>query len=180
MYDVCWYEIESCHTLYIRSFLKAAMRVHLATSFFLTSVRSQIIRDYLLKCSLTKYQKEVKHYSIQCYNSSWHRNAWRVAKLVWIEANYVAYGSFVRVYRMLMTDDSRRNHFTTRAFRQCCCDEELGEYGLRQLCDVAKLHVIIDDKVSYQYLPSSWTCNVKDRKRWKSDGQFGRKENVRP
>ena len=51
---------------------------------------------------------------------------------------------------------------------------------LRQFRAVPKLHVIIDDEVSYQDLPSSWACNVKDRKRWKSDGQFDRKENVRP
>jgi len=101
-----------------------------------------------------------------------------------IETNHVAYGSFIRVCRRLMADDSRRNHFITRAFGQCCEDGQLGEYVLRQLRAVPKLYVtllqeyIVDDEVSYQDLPSSWTCNVKDRKRWKSDEQFGKRKNV--
>ncbi|KAL7543107.1 hypothetical protein ACHAXR_012674 [Thalassiosira sp. AJA248-18] len=90
-----------------------------------------------------------------------------------IETNHVAYGSFIRVCRRLMTDDdSRMDDFITRAFRQCCSDGQLGEYVLRQLRAVPRLYVsllqeyVIDDnEVSYEDLPSSWTCNVKDRKR---------------
>ena len=83
-----------------------------------------------------------------------------------------------------MADDYRMNHFITRDFRQCCFDGQLGEYMSRQLRAVPKLYVsllqeyTINDEVSNQDLPSSWTCNVKDMRRWKSSGQFGRRTNV--
>eukprot|EP00571_Detonula_confervacea_P002530 CAMPEP_0172318850 /NCGR_PEP_ID=MMETSP1058-20130122/36021_1 /TAXON_ID=83371 /ORGANISM="Detonula confervacea, Strain CCMP 353" /LENGTH=831 /DNA_ID=CAMNT_0013033769 /DNA_START=163 /DNA_END=2655 /DNA_ORIENTATION=- len=80
-----------------------------------------------------------------------------------IKVNHVAYGSFIRVCRRLMTDDSLKNHFITRAFGQCCSDGQLGEYVVRQLRPIPELYVsllqayIIDnDEVSYQDLPSSW------------------------
>ena len=90
-----------------------------------------------------------------------------------IETNHVAYGSFIRLCRRLMPDDSRRNHFITRAFRQCCSDGQLGEYVVRQIRAVPNLYVSLlqahinhdDGEVVYNDLPSSWTCNVKDRTR---------------
>ena len=93
-----------------------------------------------------------------------------------IETNHVAYGSFIRVCRRLMPDDSRRNHFITRAFRQCCSDGQLGEYVLRQLRAVPPLYTSLLQsyiknengnsnvgEVVYEDLPTSWTCNVKER-----------------
>ena len=83
-----------------------------------------------------------------------------------------------------MADDSRRKHFTTCTFGQCYEDGQLGEYLVWQLRTVPKLYVsllqeyIVDDKVSYEDLPSSWACDMKDRKRWTSDEQFGRRKHV--
>jgi len=104
-----------------------------------------------------------------------------------IETNHVAYGSFLRVCRRLMPEDSRRNHFITRAFKQCCSDGQVGEYVLKQLRAVPKLYAtllqayIVDGgEVSYRDLPESWTCNVKDKRRkWKSDEPVGKRRNER-
>ena len=102
-----------------------------------------------------------------------------------IETNHVAYGSFIRVCRRLMPDDSRRNHFITRAFKQCCADGQLGEYALKQIRAVPKLYDSLlqayigdDGEVLYEDLPSSWTRNVKDTVR-RTNNNSARRRNVR-
>ena len=95
-----------------------------------------------------------------------------------IVTNHVAYGSFIRVCRRLMAeDDPRRDHFISRAFRQCCSDGQLGEYVVRQLRPMAQLYktllkAYIKDEgggdVRYQDLPAHWRCNVNDRSKPRS------------
>jgi hypothetical protein len=95
-----------------------------------------------------------------------------------IVTNHVAYGSFIRVCRRLMAeDDPRRDHFISRAFRQCCSDGQLGEYVVRQLRPMARLYTtllkayITDEEggdVRYQDLPAHWRCNVNDRSKPRS------------
>ncbi|KAL9187359.1 hypothetical protein ACHAXT_001462 [Thalassiosira profunda] len=103
-----------------------------------------------------------------------------------IEANHVAYGSYLRVCRRLMPeDDPRRKDLISQAFRQCCSDGQLGEYVLKQLRAVPDLYVpllqayIIDGEVSYRDLPHSWTCSVQEKKGRRGAKQSGRKRGVR-
>ena len=87
-----------------------------------------------------------------------------------IETNHVAYGSFIRVCRRLIPDESERDKYITRVFRQCCDDGQLGYYVLRQLRAVPSLYKSLlqgyideyGDEVVYQELPKRWTCNVKE------------------
>jgi len=85
-----------------------------------------------------------------------------------VEANHVAYGSFVRACRRLAEDDVRRDELISGAFRRCRSDGQVGEYVLRQLRAVPELYAsllrayIIDGEVSYRDLPSSWKRNVKE------------------
>jgi hypothetical protein len=86
-----------------------------------------------------------------------------------IEANHVVYGSFIRLCRKLMPmDDARRNHFITRAFRQCCSDGMVGEYVLKQLRAVPDVYTkhIVDVNVPIEdlSLPKKWSRNVRDRR----------------
>ena len=90
-----------------------------------------------------------------------------------IQANHVVYGSFIRLCRKLMpTDDARRNHFITRAFRQCCADGMVGEYVLKQLRAVPDVYMTllqsynVDGEVSIEELslPKKWYRNVRDRR----------------
>lgn len=89
-----------------------------------------------------------------------------------IETNHVAYGSFIRVCRRLISDESERDKYITRVFRQCCNDGQVGDYVLRQLRAVPSLYKSLlqeyideygyGDDVVYQELPKRWTCNVKE------------------
>ena len=90
-----------------------------------------------------------------------------------MEANHVVYGSFIRLCRKLIPeDDARRNHFITRAFRQCCSDGMVGEIVLKQLRAVPDVYMtllqahITESELSYEELslPKKWSRNVKDRK----------------
>ena len=76
-------------------------------------------------------------------------------------------------------------HFITRAFKQCCADGQLGEYALKQIRAVPKLYESLlqayigdDGEVSYEDLPSSWTCNVKERVS-RTNNNSARRRNVR-
>ena len=78
-----------------------------------------------------------------------------------IRPNHVAYGSFLRICRRLMPDnDSRRNHFITRAFKQCCADGQVGEYVLKQIRADYKLYpallqaYIVDGEVDHEDVSS--------------------------
>jgi len=57
-----------------------------------------------------------------------------------IATNHVAYGSFIRVCRRLIPDESERDECITRVFRKCCDDGQLGDYVLRQLRAVPSLY----------------------------------------
>eukprot|EP00804_Cyclotella_cryptica_P010160 CCRYP_020797-RA/>CCRYP_020797-RA protein AED:0.02 eAED:0.02 QI:63/1/1/1/1/1/4/190/880 len=79
-----------------------------------------------------------------------------------IRPNHVAYGSFLRICRRLMAeDDPRRNHFITRAFKQCCADGQVGIYVLKQIRADPKLFVallqayIVDGDVQYHDVSST-------------------------
>ena len=103
-----------------------------------------------------------------------------------IEANHVAYGSYLRACRRLMPeDDPRRKDLISQAFRQCCSDGQLGEYVLKQLRAVPNLYVplledyIIDGEVAYRDLPQTWRCNVREKKGRRGDKQSGRKRGIR-
>lgn len=89
-----------------------------------------------------------------------------------LKTNHVAYGSFIRVCRKLMAEnDSRRDHYITRAFKQCCLDGQLSEFVLRQLHPMPRLYNLLlkeyinddTDDVRYTDLPSNWSVKVKDR-----------------
>ena len=89
-----------------------------------------------------------------------------------VEANHVVYGSFIRLCRKLMPmNDGRRNHFITRAFRQCCSDGMVGEYVLKQLRAVPDVYMTVlqsyvedgDVPIGDLILPKKWSRNVKDR-----------------
>jgi len=92
-----------------------------------------------------------------------------------IETNHVAYGSFIRVCRRLISDESERDEHITRVFRQCCNDGQVGDYVLKQLRAVPSLYKSLlqeyideyggDGEVVFQELPKSWTCNVKEGRR---------------
>jgi hypothetical protein len=59
-----------------------------------------------------------------------------------VRPNHVAYGSFLRICRRLMSeDDSRRTHFITQAFKQCCADGQVGEYVLKQIRADSRLYL---------------------------------------
>lgn len=97
---------------------------------------------------------------------------WEELKNSGIRINHVAYGSFLRICRRLMpVDDSRRNHFITRAFKQCCSDGQVGVYVLKQIRADHKIFnallqaYIVDGEVEYEDLPSEWTRNVRERRR---------------
>jgi hypothetical protein len=86
--------------------------------------------------------------------------------------NHVAYGSFIRICRRLMAeDDSRRNHFITSAFKQCCADGQVGIYVLKQIRADYKLFTvllqpyIVDGDVGINDIPAEWTRNVRERRR---------------
>ena len=89
-----------------------------------------------------------------------------------IATNHVAYGSFIRVCRRLISDETERDKYITRVFRQCCSDGQVGDYVLRQLRAVPSLYKsllqeYIDEyggEVVYQELPKRWTCNVLEGK----------------
>jgi pentatricopeptide repeat protein len=95
-----------------------------------------------------------------------------------IKTNHVAYGSFIRICRRLMAeDDPRRDDYITRAFLQCCSDGQLGEYVLRQLRPMTRLHTSLLEayitqegggEVRYLDLPANWRCNVKERVKHRS------------
>jgi len=99
-----------------------------------------------------------------------------------IKPNHVAYGSFIRLCRRLVSEDDRRNQLVRQTFEQCCSDGQLGEYVLRQLRAVPGMYYsllreyMVDDsgEVLYQDLPLSWTCNVKDRRKKNNHRQFGK------
>ena len=89
-----------------------------------------------------------------------------------LKTNHVAYGSFIRVCRKLMAEnDSRRDNYITRAFKQCCLDGQLSEFVLRQLHPMPRLYNLLlkeyinddNDDVRYTDLPSNWSAKVKDR-----------------
>ncbi|KAL7549824.1 hypothetical protein ACHAWF_013097 [Thalassiosira exigua] len=91
-----------------------------------------------------------------------------------IDANHVAYGSYMRLCRRLIPEeDPQREDLMAQAFHQCCSDGQLGEYVLRQLRAVPALYKSLlgeylkdgCDEVSCRDLPPSWTGNVKDRRR---------------
>ena len=99
-----------------------------------------------------------------------------------VGVNHVAYGSFIRLCRTLMQEkDSRRNHFITRAFRQCCSDGQVGDYVLRQLRPISDVYVsslkayIDRDGKVVKELPASWTCNVCENRRRSNRKQTRRK-----
>lgn len=97
---------------------------------------------------------------------------WEELKQSGTHPNHVAYGSFIRICRRLMTeDDSRRNHFITRAFQQCCADGQVGIYVLKQIRADYKLFkvllqpYIVDGDVDINNVPAEWTRNVRERRR---------------
>jgi pentatricopeptide repeat protein len=89
-----------------------------------------------------------------------------------LKTNHVAYGSFIRVCRKLMTEnDPRRDHYITLAFKQCCLDGQLSDFVLRQLHPMPRLYNLLlkeyinddNDDVRYTDLPPNWSVKVKDR-----------------
>lgn len=89
-----------------------------------------------------------------------------------IRPNHVAYGSYLRICRRLISeDDARRSHFITRAFQQCCADGQVGLYVLKQIRADPKLFVkLLQPYIQYEEvliddLPLEWTRNVKERQK---------------
>ena len=73
-----------------------------------------------------------------------------------IQPNHVAYGSYLRICRRLMShDDARRTQFLTQTFQQCCADGQVGQYVLKQIQADYKLSTsllqayMVDDEVQY-------------------------------
>lgn len=94
-----------------------------------------------------------------------------------MNANHVAYGSFIRLCRRLMAeDDPRREELITTAFQDCCADGQLGDYVLRQLRPISGLYTSLlgpyiqneDGEVRYHDLPPEWKRNVKEKTRSRS------------